>query len=265
MQDMEKFLKECNLVFTGTNNRLDFCTIGFDYNDVEVNYDNTTSLYGLVDSFNKLYVSFKKEYDELEKIDFGKRMELIDFSKLKYDGDDYRILEFYVSEPKGIKRPNTFLFLREINGKNKSFVSNRLNYYDKGYYSYDVEIDDNIVKKYLDLFEKYRLLLETYEYLKNKQIFGDGTFSMYTVIDEYKSDLLKGLNNFRIAFGSSYFDTEYFIYLNIKLGDNFGIDYHNCEYIYDGDDIALDNSVYDNLFNNIYINKKYTRDRRRYK
>ena len=113
-----------------------------------------------------------------------------------------------------------------------------------------------LVKKYLDLFEKYSLFLESYNYLKNYPIFGDGTYYMFTIIDEYKSNLLEGLNKFRISFGFSYYNVD----MVINLGENFGLDYDNCKLQFDNDKKEVFKEDYENLLTKVYINKRHLKE-----
>ena len=258
MQELDEYIRKCNLVFTNTVGRLDFCRFDFDIDKVKINYDNSISLFNLISSFNKLYLSFKKEYEELEKLNMGKYVSVLSFDTFYFDEEYYRVLSLYIDEPTITKHGDTFLFLREINGEMKPFVTNNKNTFDKDYYRENIELDSSIAKKYLDLFEIYSLLLDLYNKLKNEQIFGDGTNSIFTVIDEYKSNLLEGLNKFKIIVCSAYFDTEYYIDLPVNLGEDFGLDYDNCQLILDSENVQADKEDYSKVLTNIYLNKKYT-------
>lgn len=208
---------------------------------------------------------FRKEYEELEKLDLGKNVSFWSFEKFPYDNDNYRVLTLYIDEPKITNHFYTFLYLREINDEMKSFVTNQKHFGEKGYYRDSVELDEEISKKYLDLFEKYNLLMETYRYLINRQIFGnEGSYCMYTVIDYYdpSSRIIEGLDNIKIKFGRYTMNTNRFIFLSVKLGKNFGIDYDNCSYIVNDKKLPLTNKEYDNILHNTYINNEYTKDKR---
>lgn len=262
MKELDRYMKECNLVFTNTIDRLDFCRTDFDINKIEINYNDSISLLHLVSSFNKLYLSFKKEYEEIEKLSLGKFIEVLNFGKYDYNKDKYRVLIIYIDKPAITKHEDTILYLREINDEIKPFITNNINPFDKNYYREDIKLNNDIAKKYLDLFEKYSLLLNTYNYLKNNQIFGDGTNCMFTIIDNYNSNLLKGLNKLKISFGSAYFDTEHFVDLSINLGENFGIDYNNCKLVLNSENTSIEKKDYDKIFANIYVNKKYIKEKR---
>ena len=257
MKKLDKFLKECNLVFTNTINKFDFARCDFDVLKVEINYDDCMSLFELVASFNNLYQMFRKEYVELEKLDLGKKVELLEFLKFQISGNSYRNLVFYIDQPTITNHQDTILFLREIDGNIMPFVTNDLNPFDKYYYRDDVQLDKEISKKYLDLFDKYSLLLKVYKYLCNNGIYGDGTFSIFTSIDNHQSNLLEGLNTFEISFGSNYFDTEFFTSIVINLEEELTINYQKSFSIIDGEKIALDNENFDNMINEVFVNKKY--------
>lgn len=253
--DFEKYIKFLNTVFTDEVKRRDL--EGLNPLVKEVNYDDSISLFNLVSAFNELYKSFKKEYAELEKLPLGKSIEFLEFSKFTYDNDNCRVLMMYIDEPIITNHPDTILYLREINGEILSFVNNRLmRPLAKDYYRETVELNNEIVKKYLDLFEKYDQLLKMYNYFKNQFVFGDGSNTIVTAIN---GDLLEDLHEFKISFGTFDEITE----LVINLGDNFGLSYDKCHFIvYDKEEI-VQNTDYDNLFNNVYLNKIYTSEEER--
>lgn len=252
MEELDRYIKECNLVFTDTIDRLDFCIKGFDVSKVEPDFSNSISLLDIVSFFNREYQLFRNEYEKIEKIDFGEGVRIADFSKFKCDGDLYRNLTLYIDKPKFTKHYDIDLYLREINGKIKPFATNRNDYYE------EIEFNSESSLAYLDLFEKYSELLKKYKLLKNNQLFGDGTNCIFTTIDNYKSNLLDGLNNIRLSVGSSYFDTEYYIEWLINLGDNFDINYDNCKLVLDCKDTIIDKETYNKTLASIYLNKKYT-------
>ena len=88
MKKIDEYIKKCNLVLTDTIKVEDFCTTDFNINNIEVNYENCINLLYLVYTFNKLYLSFKKEYDELKKLNLGK-MEVLNFEKFKFEPSKY--------------------------------------------------------------------------------------------------------------------------------------------------------------------------------
>lgn len=264
MRDLEKYIKECNLIFTGTLKREDFCLSSFPgVENVKVNNENSICILNLISSFNKLYLSFKKEYEALEKINLGESLEIAEFNKFEHDGKRYRVAIFNIDKPNITDRNFTTLFLREIDGQISPFITNNLHRYDKGYYKENIHIDDDLAKGYLDFLEKYDLLLKTFNYLKNCQLFGDGTHYIFINIDEYEANLLEGLNKLYLSFGSAYFSTEYCGKLTFNLGDNFCLDYPNCKLILDSKEIPKNPANFDYILNNLYINKEHIKKKER--
>lgn len=261
MTNIDNYIKKCNLVFTNTCDSNYFCRYDFDINKVEVDYGNSISLFDLFSSFNELYLEFKNEYEKLEKLNLGKDIEIISFNNFSLNGDNYRVLKLYINESSIRKHSNTFLYLREINNELRSFVTNDKSIYDKGYYHEEIHINEEIGRKYLDLFEKYNSLLIMYDYFKHRRIFGDGTSSIFTVIDCYNSNLSKGLNNIRILISSDYGYTDFLMDLSIRLGTIFDIDQEKCKLFLDNKCISLDSSVFYEMLNKIFINKNYLIDR----
>ena len=264
MDELEKYIKKCNLIFTGTLKRKDFCMSSFPgVENVKVNNENSISILNFISSFNKLYVAFQKEYETLEKINLGETVEIDSFGKFTSNNDNYRTLILHIDEPTITDWNYTTLYLREINGQIKPFITNNLSFLDKNYYRENIHIDEHLAKGYLDFFEKYDLLLKTFNYLKNCQLFGDGTHYIFINIDEYEANLLKDLNKLYLSFGSAYFSTEYYGKLAFNLGDNFGLDYANCKLVLDSKEIPKNPANFDYILNNLYLNKEYTKKKER--
>lgn len=260
MEELDRFIKELNLVFTNTIDRIEFCRVGFDINTENVNYENTTNLYNLVSSFNKLYLKFKKDYETLQKLELGKSIEILDFNKFNIDKDYYRTLIIYIDEPTICNHNDTLLYICEKNDKIYSFVTNNINPFDKNYYRKDLKLDSEKCKEYLDLFEKHKLLLDTYKYLKNKFVFGDGTNTLFTRI---KGEFLEELTDFEINFGQCFMNTEHYVKILFYLGKNLNIDIDKCKIILDCEEIKPNKNLIDKFSNNIHINKRYLKEKER--
>ena len=245
--DFEKYTKILNTVFTDTYKKLE--PSGTNLDERKINYEDSISLSNLISSFNELYKSFKKEYAELEKLPLGKSVEVLSFDKFTFKNENYRLLTMYIDEPIITKHPDTILYLREINGEIMPFVTNNISKFIKGYYKDDIKLNKELSKKYLDLFEKYDQLLKMYNYFKNQFVFGDNTIST-----EINENLLEELHEFKISFGTFDEITE----LVINLGDNFGLSYDKCKFIVCDKEETILNEDFDYLFNNVYLNKKYT-------
>ncbi len=258
MNELRKYIKECNLVFTKTLNANDFCRVDFaGVENIPVNTQDSIKLIDIITSFNKLYVAFKKEYDKLEKINLGENVEVISFKKFhfNYENQDIREVILYINKPTFTKHNSTILYLREADGKIKPFISNNINPADKNYYKESVSIDEQFAKRYIDFFEKYETFLKAVNFLRNWEVFGDCVDYLYVDIDNQQENILNGLNKLRISICNGFC----LIHIFINLGENFGIDYDKCEIILDKKKRQGTKEDYDYILNNILVNKENTR------
>ncbi len=254
MNELDRFIKDVNLVFTNTINRIDFCRVDFDINSQKINYENTINLYKLVSSFNKLYISFKKKYDSLNKLELGKDLKILRFDKFNVNAEKYRMLVIDIIDPVICDYDYTILYICEKDQHIYSFITSGGNPLDKNFYKKDIKLDSISCKKYLDLFEEHQLLLETYEYLKSKFVYGDGTNVLRTRIH---GNLLDNLTCFEIDFGQAFINTEFSVDLFINLGKNLNIDVDKCEIILDSESITPNKEITNKLLNEVHVNKKY--------
>ena len=216
--DLSELIKRLNLVYTDTIKSRDFSRVNFDINKANVNYDNSISFYDLIYAFNKLYNSFKKKYDALEKFDFCKEQYPVWFSEFDID-EHYRVLELlvYGCDKKRFKHEDLELNLREIDGKNESYITNGvLNPTSPNYYYEDVELDNDMVKKYLDLFQEYNLLMKLFQRMYIEMIYGDGTHTMFTEIRSEKEQFGAKLDTIKLFFGASFINVSYYITITLK-------------------------------------------------
>lgn len=252
MNKLNQFIKEINLVFTNTIDRYEFCKKNFDLNNYNVNYTNSISIYNLVNSFNKLYIPFKKEYEKLDKLSLGNYIEILNYNKFNLGEDNYRMLVINIEEPIICNTYDTTLYICEKNSNEiYSFVINKNNYPDE---RTEIKLDKEKCKNYLDLFDKYKLLLDTYKILNNGFIFGNGTDTLSTRIN---GKLLEEIKNFEISFGQNSISTSDFVKLFIDLDKTINIDINNCKIILDDKKIIPNNQNCTKLFKEVHINKLY--------
>lgn len=264
MEKLDEYIKKWNLIFTNTLKEEDFCRVDFDLTQTKVNYCDSISMFHFLSSFNKLYLKFKKDYEKIDKLNFEKYLEVLSFDQFVFDQDYYRNLIFHLKKSNITDQKDTLLYIREVNGIIKPFVTNHMNPYDQNYYCKNVKLNLEIAKKYLDLFEQYHLLLDMYNYLKNNQIFGKSAYFIFTFIDNRESNLLEKLNQINLNFGCNYFNSENYVELSIKLGCDFELNYTDCKLTLENKNILANPSEYDKLFKEIYIHKKYTKEKNKY-
>ena len=246
MLDIDNFLKECNLIFTNT------VTVREELINTKgkkANYDNCITLFQLVYSFNKLYTMFKKDLDKLEKLNLGEKIELISTGKADIRNTPFRYAKFYIEKPNFIDKENTTLLINETNGELKAYIENDQRNYE------EVNIKNlDLFKKYLDLFEKYEELIDTYNFLKCAKIKGLGCCGLFTTIDNYRSNLLEGLNEFEISFGRTSMFSEDFANIAFNLGPKLSINKEKCKFKISNELIPLTSKGYGKLLKRIYVN-----------
>lgn len=249
--NLEEFIYVFNLMTTLTiTDRKELCNLINKKIQKEIDYSNSIEFYKLVELFNKQYLIFKKEYEKLEKIDFGKYIRFFNFGKV----DNKRYLGIYIYEPnKDIcDKEDTILYLLEEEDGIYSYVTNDINPFSEDYYRYEVEFDNKILKKYLDFVEKYDLFLNSYYELKNKFIYGDGTTVLFSKIN---GEIFEQLETFELDFGNLYFNTEDYGNITFKLGEDFYIDYDSSKIILNKTEILENKEENINkLANDLYVN-----------
>lgn len=255
--DLKRFIYEFNLVSTLTvGDTVEWVNVLNNRIDKKIDYSNSINLYHFVESFNKLYLFFKKDYEKLEKLNLGEDLEILKFDKWSSmsDGSNYRRLVVYVYnlDKEMGDDYDTLLYLYEKDGEVSSYITNNLLPWEKGYYKKYLDLDKQLIKSYLDLGEKYGLLIDSYNDLKNKFLFGNGTTVLFSKIN---GKLLEELSTFEVTFGNAYFNSEDYINVVFRLGDSLEINY-------DESIVKLESELYDNrqeiideLIHNLYINK----------
>lgn len=248
MKTLDDLIKEFNLLYTDTLKRDSFHKVGFDSRKELVNFKNCISLYQLISDFNNTYNAFIKEYKDLNKLDLGDYIEIIGFRK--YDNDR----QLYIWAPDIIDKGDSIIRMIEIDKKIVTICTNDINPYNKNYYKVNLEYDENKVKKYLDLFERYQILLNQYNYLKNQMIFGDGCTTMFSKIE---GNLLQELKSFEIFLGNDYFNTGDYIIIPVNLGQDININYEKVNLGINTINEKVKQEDSEKILKKVYINKKY--------
>lgn len=248
MREYELFIKEMNLIFTGTSNRREIYSNELIEN-TDVIYDNTISLYNLFKSYNELYMSFKNEYEKLNKINCSTNIQYVYFGKYNIKGKENRTLVFEILDNDEWK----YINLSQNGDHFKSNITNGVFPRTKDDVILNI-MNEEDVKKYLDLFEKYQMLFELQEQFNSEKLTGDGC-SMIDV--SISGNLLNNNCYVDVFMGDFYMNTSYSINLLINLGENFGIDKDKCKIILDNKEVVNTDKALNKAFNGVYVNKKY--------
>lgn len=251
--NLERFIYEFNLASTMVaKDNIDWACILNNKIDKKIDYDNSISFYHLVDSFNKLYLKFKNDYDQLDKWNLGEYIKVLDVYSNEDENDLYRSLAIYIDNPDKIigDYDETLLYVVEKNGEIYGRITNNLNYFDKNYYNRKINIDVDKASKYLDFFLKYKLFIDSFDYFRNRTIFGNGTTMIFSKID---GDIFDSGCKFELSFGNAFFNYEDYIKVVFELGSELRINYDDSIVIFESKKIDDKKDIIDKLINNLYI------------
>ena len=251
--DLKNFIYEFNLASTMTvKDREEWTDVLNNNISMDVDYTDSVSLYHLVDSFNQLYLKFKKDQESLPGL-----VVVGDTRIVKYnysENNDYERLVFFVDNyysDKRFKYGEGILYIERIDDVYKSYLTNGLLSFEEGFVRKYLSLSEDNMKKYLDFGCKYDVLIDGFNYFKNKQVFGNGTTMIFTKIN---GKLLSGIDTFEVSLGNIYFNYEDYVNIVFRLGDKLEIDYEHSK-------VKLNNVLYederlviDELVKKIYVN-----------
>ena len=256
LMNIKDFEYRFNLASTHTAKDIqEWCDILSSGKERPLEMKNTISLYDFVSSFNKMYSNFKKDLASLKDYRFGENISLAYYGETYEENKRNALLMLYIDEPdkKLVDDENTFLQIWAKDNEYEAYVTNNINPLDKNSYYNKVNIDKEVMKKYLDFFKKYSSFIEAWENIRTLSIFGNGTSMMFLQAD---GDIMNELNKITLTFGNYYMNDAETFEIPVLLGDNITIDY-------DGSvirDSELEESnkteIVDDLLKNIYVHNK---------
>jgi len=253
--NLERFIYEFNLASTMVvKDNVEWAYVLNNKIDKELDYDDSISFYHLVDSFNKLYLKFKNDFDKLDKWKLGEYIKVLDVYSNEDENDLYRSLVIYIDNPDKIicDYDETLLYVVENNREIYGRITNNLNYFDKNYYNRKIDIDKDKASKYLDFFLNYKLFIDSFDYFRNRTIFGNGTTMIFSKID---GDIFDSGCKFELSFGNAFFNYEDYIKVVFELGSELRINYDDSMVKVESNMIDDKKDIIDRLINNLYIHK----------
>lgn len=262
MEKLDSYIRSCNLLFTNTVNFHEFSQNNFDPSVVSIDYSNSINLHQLVSSFSSAYQAFLKDYNAIDKLDLGEDVTFTNYFNKENDNGYVSNLQLFIEDPVITKHDTTVLHIKDLNGKIESFVTSEGNPFSTEYYRDKVNFNENICKQYLELFYRYRLLVELYTHLRCNRIFGNGYCYMETRIDECEMNLLKGIDKFNLSFGIGYFNNVLNVIMDFSISHKLGLNYKDSEFNIDGKAIKPNEKDFQYLLNHVYINNDYIRSRK---
>lgn len=216
------------------------------------NLEECISIYDLIASFNKLYILFKKDLEQLEKLPFS--TSIIDQSFFE---NKSKYLTLLIANPPFYNGERILLEIKEENNKINTYITNGLSAGENLFYNeINLGIDRNIYQSYLDLFQKNKLFLELYRFLRNKFIGTNISSSGIAFrIDCKEGSLFNGLSSMNIYIGSASINNEEKCEVVINLGEEMKLDLDKCQLQFWTDNpINATKETYEYILKNIFIN-----------
>lgn len=251
--NLERFMYEFNLISTLTiTDTIEWAYVLNHNIDKCVDYSNSICFYDLVKYFNDGYLLFSKDYEKLPKLILGSDIEIWDYCNSNDEKNQEMML---ISIGKPIEDINNdygvVLYLYIDNEKKHCYVTNGLNFFHDDYFKKDVILEDKIIKEYLNFGKKYKSLIDSYFFLQNKFILGNGCTALFSKI---KGILFTNLETFEISFGNAYFNSEDYINIVFNLGENLSIDYDKSKVIFGLEEKNNKKEIIDLLIYKLFIN-----------
>lgn len=126
-----------------------------------------------------------------------------------------------------------------------------------------VELDKELMKKYLDVFDKYQLLLELYYSIRNHKIFSMGANTLFTEIENIDNEFTTKMDSFKVSFYNTYINySGGHFKIKVNLGNELKVDLDNSEAIIDNNKLNYTEEEYFDILKNVYINGKYLESER---
>ena len=247
LKELNQFIYDYNLITT--NLIYDKRNIYKSEKEIKPDYTNSTNLIELVTKFNTLYQNFKKDFEKLPKLNLAKKT---NYSQFSSTGDNkLLVLDLY--------NPNEDLYNEDgwialyLHFLNNELFANIFNekYFDNSYQK-KINIEPEIIKNYLEVFDKHKELLKSYDMLRNAFLFGNGTTLLFSNID---GEILNGLKTFTLRFGNAYMNATEFIEITFKLDEKLEVVNYKLKLeTFKENYKDYEHEIVNYLLNNIYIN-----------
>ena len=195
------------------------------------NEKDLVSLREYIEIIQKVYSSFKEEYEDIEKLNIGKYNNVLFYC----DADDSKFLELQINEQeKDSIVPEDYGYCCLIMGESKGTVYAYFRKDDMiGSPSIDIKVDPEIIREYLRVFGKYYALFETFkEIIFGKCICSKHNQHLYLKTDTPNDSLIDDLDGIVInLFTDNFMSDNYSVELYVDLSDGIKIDYEKSHTI----------------------------------
>ncbi len=254
--NIKDFEYRFNLASTHTAKDIqEWCDILNSGKEQPLKTENIISLYDFISSFNNVYNNFKKDLLSLPEYYFGKKLSLVCYDETYKDNKHNESLMLYIDEPNKnlVDAEDTFLQVWVEDDKYETYVTNYISPIDKNFYYNAVNIDKEILRKYIDFFKKYNSFIDTWKRISTSFIFGNGTSVMFL---ETNGDIMEELKRITLLFGNYFLDNSEDFEISILFGEDITVDYDNSKI----ECLELEENnkseIINHLLKNIYLHRK---------
>lgn len=193
----------------------------------------------IVDIFINEYTNFKNEYSTINKLNYFRKLRYVNFNT--YNDGKHLLLDF--DFPNKTKE-SLLLILKEKNG---NYYAQMLNYLmDKDSISWQEKIDKNTIRAYIELFEKYRNLLDAYLSMKKGLTFKTDSNTLNIKIN---GEILDNLESIEINFETIFMNKPNHLTFKVNLNKQ---DSLNEQLVINNKNV--DPTKFSYFFDNIYLN-----------
>ncbi len=215
-----------------------------------IDYSNSISLFDLVTIFNKAYLSFQKDLVSLPRLPISSYA-LYDSTVLEEDSKKAQKVTFLIPNPLRAEKGAVLNIY-----KTEDHLFYRVFTKSKWYYDEEatdaLKLDPELIRKYLDLLYCHQDFFNAYNTLREAQVVGDGTHTLFTKIS---GDILNELSTLRLAGGSTYFMKDSSFSITYQLGENMGALQDSLKWTSSDESPKKDCHFVEDLAKELYINR----------
>lgn len=196
------------------------------------NSKKVTSLKEFTENFYNAYMSFKEDYDKIEKLNIGNLVNVLYFS----EDENSRHLELVVeNDEEGTIKPDGFIYLNiiERDGKFRAYFTNSQNHNRK--ISEITDVNPSVLKGYLDVFSKHKEIFNLYlDFHRQPELACGYNHYLYVRVNAKDDSLVDGLDGIEFTIQNyPFMNTCYIVHIDVDLTNGININYKNCSVLID--------------------------------
>ena len=218
--------------------------------EAEKRGNDTVSLINFIDDTRKTYIDFKDEYNEKCTLDIGENNDFESF-----ENKTNRKLILYINTKPGIKNQVPWPFSNRL--VITEFFDGYQAMFTRNYLRYIADFDQDILKNYLDVFQKYNPLFRAFNYINGIIPVGSNKY-LELSFDAHNDSFINNLDGINIKlYDRDDKGNRFFINIYVDLKEETRIDYDKS-FMKVQNNIVLnpDLNIFDEILNNLCVDVK---------